>query len=429
MEFRIEKAKGLRGEIIVPGDKSISHRALIFTAIAEGESPIKNFLPAKDCISTLNCLKALGVKIEEKSPTELAVHGVGLFGFNEPEDILDVGNSGTTLRVLPGLLAAQDFFSVLTGDDSVRRRPIKRITGPLQEMGAEIWARKKGTRAPLAIKGSHLHGIVHTSIIPSAQVKSAILLAGLLAEGRTILIEETKSRDHTERMLDFLGSDITFEDKRVIVYGKRKLSSGTIEIPGDISSAAFFIAGALVLAESELVVNGVGVNPTRTGILDVLGKMGAEIELTNKKVKNEEPQADISIKFSKLFATQVGGETIPLIIDEIPVLAVVATQAIGQTVVKDAGELRVKETDRITAICSELKKLGADITEQEDGFKVKGPTKLKGTRVKSYGDHRIAMALAVAGLIAEGETIIEDFECTDTSFPGFEKLLRSVLYR
>ncbi len=426
MELIVKSVKGLRGEITVPGDKSISHRALIFTAIAEDKSSISNFLPAKDCLSTLNCLRSLGVKIEEISQTELVVHGVGLFGFKEPENILDVGNSGTTLRVLTGLLAGQDFFSVITGDDSVRQRPMKRVTAPLQEMGAEIWARKKGTRAPIAIKGTHLHGIVHTSIIPSAQIKTAILLAGLLADGKTIVSEETKSRDHTERMLDFLGADITFADKQIVVYGGKKLSSGLIEIPGDISSAAFFLVGALVLPESELLIKGVGINPTRTGLLNVLNKMGAEIEIINKKVKNEESQADILLKPSKLFATKVEGELIPRIIDELPIFAVAATQAVGLTVVKDAGELRVKETDRITAICSELKKLGAEIRESEDGFEIKGPTKLKGTWVKSYGDHRIAMALAIAGLIAEGETIIEDFECVEISFPDFEKVLKSI---
>ncbi|MEW6188876.1 MAG: 3-phosphoshikimate 1-carboxyvinyltransferase [Actinomycetota bacterium] len=426
MELKIAKISGLRGVIKVPGDKSISHRALIIGSLTSGKTSILNFLSAADCLSTLACIQALDVRVEILKPGSLIIHGVGLHGLKEPQDVLNVGNSGTTLRVLPGVLAGQNFFSVLTGDQSIRRRPMDRVVDPLRQMGAQIWARNDGY-APIAILGRSLHGITYTMPISSAQVKTCLLLAGLLAEGKTIITEPHQSRDHTERMLKFLGADINIRGTSYSITGQSSLESGEISIPGDVSSTAFLIVGALITPQSELIIKDVGVNPTRTGALEVLKKMGAHIELEDFCVKSDEPRADILVKSSKLSGVTIGGEIIPRLVDELPVLAVAATQAEGITVVKDAQELRVKETDRISATCTNLRKLGADIEELEDGFIVKGPTKLKGTVCRSYGDHRMAMALSIAGLVAEGTTIIEGSECIDISFPGFEKALRDLI--
>lgn len=426
MDLKISQAQGLHGTIEVPGDKSISHRALLVGALAEGETRILGFLRAADTLSTLRCLEMLGVEIEEKN-TELVVHGVGLSGFKEPSDVLNVGNSGTTLRVLPGILAGQKFFSVLTGDDSVRQRPMDRVIRPLCEMGASIWAKDKGTRAPIAIQGEPLRSISYTTPIPSAQVKSAILLAGLLAEGETSVQEKSSSRDHTERILKAFGAKIDTRDRTSIIVGKSILKPIKINIPGDISSAAFFIVGALITSKSELVIKNVGMNPTRTGILEILSRMGARIEQMNNQVINGEPWADLVIKSSKLTATIIEKDLIPKLIDELPIIAIVATQAQGTTIVRDAQELRVKETDRISAMCSELKKLNADITEMKDGFIINGPCQLKGNRCSSYGDHRMAMALAIAGLVAGGETVVENAECIEVSFPGFQETLERVI--
>ncbi|HAW60573.1 MAG TPA: 3-phosphoshikimate 1-carboxyvinyltransferase [Actinobacteria bacterium] len=427
MELKINTAASLKGKIAIPGDKSISHRAIILGAMAEGDTTIVDFLPAADCLSTLKCMRALGVGVEELSSTNLVIHGVGANGFKEPGNVLDVGNSGTTLRILTGVLAGQDFFSVLTGDESVRRRPMDRVIAPLLEMGAEIWGRKNGTRAPISILGHSLHGISYTTTIPSAQVKTALLLAGLLAEGKTIVAEEFQSRDHTERMLEVMGADISVEGTTCTISGGGILRGAEIDIPGDISSAAFLIAGALIVPDSEVLIKDVGVNPTRTGVLDVLKEMGGRLERVSFSVKNGEPRSDMLVKSSKLSGTVIGGEKIPGLIDELPVLAVVATQAQGTTVVSGAQELRVKEADRISAICGELGNLGAQIEEREDGFIVEGPTALKGTVCDSHGDHRIAMALAIAGLVATGTTVIRGAECVDISFPGFEKTLRSLI--
>jgi len=426
MKLKINKTSGLNGSVKVPGDKSISHRSLMLGAMAEGKTRVTGFLSSADCLSTLNCLSSLGVEIKRLNSTELMIKGVGLKGFKEACDVLNVENSGTTMRILSGVLAGQNFFSVLSGDDSLRKRPMKRIIEPLRLMGADIWAREKGTRAPIAITGRPLKGISYETPIPSAQVKSCILLAGLLADGKTCIKEKAKSRDHTERMLKFLGADIEVKNNEICIQGGSKLKGAEVKIPGDFSSASFLLVAALLAGDSEITIENVGVNPTRMGLLNILLDMGARIKLFNEKVLCGEPSAEICVKSSILKGVTIGGDIIPKIVDELPIFAVAATQAEGTTLVKDAKELRFKETDRIKAICSELKKMGADIEEFEDGFAVHGPNKLKGCVCSSFGDHRMAMALAVAGLFAEGTTIIEDSECIDISFPGFRDVLSSL---
>jgi len=426
MDFKINPVEGLKGTIEVPGDKSISHRALLLGALAEGKTHVKNFLSAEDCLSTLTCLEKLGVAIEKLSPTELLIEGVGFRGFREPADILNCGNSGTTLRILPGILAGQDFFSVLTGDSSLRKRPMKRIVEPLTQMGAKIWGRDDCNLAPIAIQGGPLQSISHATPVPSAQIKTALLLAALLASGETHIEEKHKSRDHTERMLRFLGAKIDIENNSYRISSGNKLSAGEIDIPGDISSAAFFVIGGLITPNSELSIKNVGINPTRAGLVQLLIDMGANIRQTEDIEKSGEPRADLSIKTTHLRSFQVTEEIVPLIIDELPILAVAATQAEGESVVSGAHELRLKESDRIRAICSELKKFGADITEKPDGFIVNGPTRLRGAVADSFGDHRMAMALAVAGLVADGATTIKNAESVRISFPNFLNLLEEI---
>lgn len=429
MKLEITKANKLVGKPVIPGDKSISHRAAILSSIAEGKTRIKSFLPTGDCLSTLRCLSALGVRIEGVGGEKLIVYGRGLFGLREPEDILDAGNSATTMRLLTGLLSGQRVFSVIAGDESLNRRPMGRITKPLRMMGARIWGREDAEYAPLAISGSPLLGQYYLSPIASAQVKSAILLAGLLAEGETTVKEPYLTRDHTERMLKLMGAKITVskeEESSATVTGGKTLKGSAIDIPADFSSAAFLVVAAAIVPRSELVLREVGVSTTRTGLVDVLRKMGAKIDLENHKVVSNEPRADIVVSSSKLNGVVVEGEVVPRMIDEIPILAVAATQAEGKTVFKGVGELRVKETDRISALATELKKMGAKIKEEKEDFTVEGPTSLKGALVSSYGDHRMAMALAVAGLVASGTTTIDQAECIDISFPNFERVLKSV---
>ncbi|HDP69247.1 MAG TPA: 3-phosphoshikimate 1-carboxyvinyltransferase [Actinobacteria bacterium] len=427
MELKVSKVSALKGTIEVPGDKSISHRTLILGAIAEGETRISGFLSSNDCLSTLNCLMSLGVEIERLNSTNLLVKGVGLRGLKEAGKVLDAGNSGTTIRILPGILVGQNFSSVLTGDSSLRRRPMNRIIEPLRLMGADIWATDEKNHAPIAIKGGPLKGILYETSIPSAQVKSCILLAGLLADGKTCLKEKVKSRDHTERLLKFLGASIEVNDNKVCVQGGQKFSGGKIKIPGDFSSASFLMAAALLIKDSEIIIKDVGVNSTRTGFLNVLLEMGADIDVFNERMISGEPWADIWVRTSKLKAGAVAGDVIPKIVDELPILSVVATQAKGTTIVRGARELRVKETDRIKAICSELKKMGANIEEFEDGFAIHGPSSLKSAQCFSFGDHRMAMALTVAGMCAGGVTTIQDSECIDVSFPGFKEVLNSLI--
>ena len=415
----IQSVKGLSGAISVPGDKSISHRTVILGSLSRGTCRVRRFLDSQDCLSTVACMRALGVSVTEQDESTLVIEGVGLRGLKEPQDVLDVGNSGTTARLLAGLLTGQNFHAVLTGDDSIRRRPMLRVVQPLREMGARIFGRENGRFAPLSIIGSDLNPISYSLPVASAQVKSAILLAGLYASGTTEVREPSPTRDHTERMLRLMGKEVETTDGLITMSGGGELSPFDLEVPGDISSAAFLMVAGLLCPDSRLIITGVGVNPTRTGILDVLADMGAKISLVNTRIEGNEPVADIEVESSQLKGTGIEGKTIPRVIDELPVLAVAATQAQGKTVVSGAQELRVKETDRIRATVEELSKLGAKIEESDDGFSVEGPSVLCGASCDSYGDHRIAMAVAVAGLVAEGETMISNADCADVSFPNF----------
>ena len=427
MELTVKKARNLKGTIRVPGDKSISHRSIMFGALAEGVTHVTGFLAADDCISTMHCFEALGVEIERVSETELKIHGVGLKGLKEPNVILDTGNSGTTTRILTGILAGQNIFAVMTGDASIRKRPMARVVEPLRLMGAEIWGRGGGTYVPLGIKGTALQGIAYDMPVASAQVKTCLLMAGLLAEGETILTEPSKSRDHTERMLELFSARLLVKGNRYTITGGQQLKAAQVDVPGDISSAAFFMVAALIAGDSIVTIENVGVNPTRTGVLDALDAMGAGIELANRSNLSNEPRASLLVSGRQLNAITIEGDLIPRLIDEIPIIAVAATQAHGMTTIRDASELRVKESDRIAALTQELRKMGADIEELEDGMIINGPTPLKGARVGSHGDHRIAMSLAVAGLVAEGETIVEDSEAIAISYPEFERTLSELV--
>jgi len=427
MELVIEKINQLKGNISVPGDKSISHRSLILGSIAQGETRIYNFLNSLDCLQTFKCMQSLGAEIELGEDNFIKVKGKGLYGLEEPKDILEVGNSGTTIRLLAGLLSGQNFYSVLNGDHSIRKRPMKRVVEPLRLMGADIWGREDGQLAPLSIKGGLLNPLQYTLPVASAQVKSALLLAGLYTAGETIIKETTPTRDHTERMLNLMQADIMTSHQEIIIIGGRFLKGTDIFIPGDISSAAYFIAAASILKDSQILISQVGVNPTRIGIIKILKRMGAKINILNYQIKSNEPQADLEIEYSELKGISIMPEEVPFLINELPLIALVATQAQGKTIVSGAKELRVKESDRLKTIVSELKKLGANIKEKEDGFVVIGPSKLQGAACESYYDHRIAMTLAIAALLAEGKTVIKNSECIDISFPGFENTLQKLI--
>jgi 3-phosphoshikimate 1-carboxyvinyltransferase len=420
-QLTIRPGAPLRGRVRVPGDKSISHRALLLGALADGVSRIEDFLPSGDCLATLACLRALGVGIESHSTTSLTITGRGLHGLIPSKHPLHCGRSGTTMRLLAGILAGQSFESTLTGDPQLLRRPMKRIVDPLGRMGAEI--EHNGGCAPLTVHGRPLVGYDHTLPIASAQVKSALLLAGLYAEGPTIVRQPGPARDHTERMLDGMGASIETAGLNVTLHPLSSLSPLSLTIPGDISSAAFPLVAATLVTGSEIAIAGVGVNPTRTGLLDVLGAMSARIALENRRLQGNEPVADLRVSAGQLRGVEVSGETVVRMIDEFPVLAVAATQAHGTTVVRDAAELRVKETDRIATVVTELRKMGAQIEPRPDGFTVTGRSPLYGATVHSHGDHRLAMALAVAGLVAAGETVVQGADCIPDSFPGFETVL------
>ena len=423
----IHSGKPLIGQCRVPGDKSISHRAVIFGAIAEGRTRIRNFLNGHDCWATVNVIRGLGVRIDVRSPTDLVVNGVGLDGLQEPDDVLNCANSGTTMRLMTGLLAGQPFASLLTGSGQVRGRPMGRIVGPLRRMGAHIVGRQSGRLAPLSIAPADLQAIEYDMPVASAQVKSCILLAGLFAHGLTVLREPGPARDHTERMLGAMGAPI--EVLGHTIHGERPqraLKPLSITVPGDISSAAFLLAAGALIADSNLTIADVGINPTRTGIVDALAAMGASIQYKSRMQQGGEPTANLVVKTSEMVATTFGGEQIVTMIDELPILAVVATQAVGRTIICDAAELRVKEVDRIDATVGELRKMGARIAGTEDGFIIDGPTRLHGANVNSWGDHRLAMALTVAGLIARGSTTIANAQVTADSFPGFEATLRAL---
>ena len=403
----------------------------MFAAIAEGRTEITGFLSGEDTLNTAKAVRMLGITVEEKGPGALTVEGRGLNGLSEPSGVLDLGNSGTGMRLLAGLLAGQDFFSVLTGDQYLAKRPMGRIVEPLRAMGAVIEGRSGGKYAPLAIRGAgrNVKPLSFQSPIASAQVKSAVILCGLYADGVTTVTEPHKSRDHTERMLRFFGAAVKEDGLRVSVRGKQTLKAqGTVEIPADISSAAFFMVAACTVPGSDILIRNVGVNPTRTGIIDVLISMGADISLLSPREQAGEPVADIRIRYRRLHAASVQGNLIPRSIDEIPVIAVAAATASGTTLINDAAELRVKESDRIATIATELRKMGADIRELPDGLEITGRDRLNGATCESHGDHRIAMSLAVAGLAATSQTVVRDAEWIETSFPGFGRMLRQSAY-
>jgi 3-phosphoshikimate 1-carboxyvinyltransferase len=412
------KHSGLRGELSVPGDKSISHRAVIFASLAEGKTVIENFLLGEDCLRTLKAFQQMGVKIEINDKTVI-VYGEGLHSLKEPSKPIDFGNSGTTARLMLGILAGQSFHSVLIGDDSLSKRPMDRVTIPLQSMGAKTDGRCGGKYLPMSIRGGNLSGITYTLPVNSAQVKSAILLAGLYANGSTTVIEPVSTRDHTERMIGAFGGKIQKNGSQITITSGQKLHSTSIKIPGDISSAAFFFVGAAITPGSSLTITNVGLNPTRTGIIDILQKMGANIVTEYTEKLGDEPVGKVQIEYSNLKGIQLSGEIIPRIIDEIPIVALAATQADGVTEIRDAKELRYKETDRIKAIVTVLSKLGADITELEDGIIIRGKSNLKGNVVSSYDDHRIGMMAAIASLITEGNVEMENPECINISYPTF----------
>jgi len=427
MEFRIKSPAGLRGTISVPGDKSISHRAVMLGSLAEGETYIENFLTGADCLATMNCFRLLGVEFD--GPDEkggLVVHGNGPQALREPDQVLDAANSGTTMRLLLGILSGLPFFSILTGDASLRSRPMSRVTVPLGLMGARIWGRQEGKLAPLAVQGGGCAGIEYNLPVASAQVKSSILLAGLLASGETEVTEPIRSRDHTERMLNLFGAELTIDGKAIGIRGEQKLKGQRVIVPGDISSAAFFLAAGAIVPGSDLTIKDVGVNPTRCGILEVMEQMGADITVFNKREVSYEPVADIRVRHSKLKGVTVGGELIPRLIDEVPVIAVLGTVAEGETLVKDAAELKVKESNRIAVLAGELRKFNAAVEELPDGLVIQGGRPLKEAVCESRGDHRIAMAMAIAGLLIEGQTVIKNTECVDVSFPGFYETLCSL---
>jgi len=427
----IKPCPRLEGEVVLPGDKSISHRAVILNSLAKGEAKIDNFAPGGDCLATVRCLKALGVKIGRKglrdSPT-LLVSGTGEDSLKEASNVLDAQDSATTMRLLGGLLASQPFLSVITGDASLRNRPMGRLIEPLRLMGAEIWGRGRDSFAPLVIKGKKLRGIDFTLPVPSAQIKSAILLAGLFARGNTVLHQSIPSRDHTERMLKQMGASLESQRNSISLLPlSSPLVPLSLRIPGDISSAAYFLVAAAIHRNARIVVRGCGINPTRTGIIDILLAMRAKLKIYNKRLEAGEPLADIVVESSELKGIEVGGDIIPRLIDEIPVLAVAGCIAKGKTVIRDAGELRVKESDRIATVVSELSRLGAKIEPLPDGMVIYGGRPLVGTEVDSHLDHRLAMSLAVAGLIAKGETTIKHAQVAQISYPAFWQALQQTL--
>lgn len=429
-KIKIWPVKKIKGVIELPGDKSISHRAVIFGSLARGKTKIENFLWAEDALRTINCFKNLGVKIKlNRSKKTVEIFSAGVTGFRPPEKPLYVGNSGTTIRILTGILAGLPFASEIFGDASISRRPMNRVVLPLKLMGAEIKGQEKNNEIYPALKitGRKLRGIKYKLPMASAQVKSALLLAGLLARGMTQVKEPIASRDHTERMMKFFGVELKKKNGFLAIAGGQKFSGRKLKIPGDFSSGAFFIVAALIIPGAKLVLKNIGLNPGRTGLLEVLKKMGARIKIKNKKFWGAEPVGDLLVEGSKLRGIRVGGAVIPRMIDEIPILAVAALNATGRTVVDGAAELRFKESDRIKAIVSEFKKMVGKISEKPDGFAIEGGRPLRGAKVLSHGDHRIAMALAIAGLNAAGRTTITNTGCINTSFPDFLKLLKKVL--
>ncbi len=416
----------LRASLRVPGDKSISHRALMFNAIGAGSARVNGLAPGADVRSTAACLRALGACFESAGDGVVEIEGVGLRGLREAEEVLNAGNSGTTARLLLGLLAGQPFFTTLTGDASLRSRPMGRVIQPLRQMGARIEARRDGALLPAGVRGGELRAITYKTSVASAQLKSALLLAALYAEGRSEVVEPEASRDHTERMFQAQGIELERQGTSVAVEGGQQPSCVDVEVPGDLSSAAFWLAAAALRPGWQVRVEGLGVNPTRGGLFTALSSAGARVELKGQRESGGEPLADVAVSGGELNAFELSGGLIPLLLDEIPVLAVAACLARGRTQIRDAAELRVKESDRLAATGRELGKMGARIQELEDGLIIEGPARLRGAEVSAHGDHRLAMALAIAGLVAEGETVIDGAESVDISYPGFWETLASL---
>lgn len=423
--MKLTRVNGLQGELSIPGDKSISHRAVMFGSLAKGTTHISNFLSGADCLATIDCFRKMGVEIEQNG-TDVTVYGNGLHGLKQPEEILDVGNSGTTTRLISGILAGQDFQVTLSGDASLNKRPMKRIMNPLKMMGADIESVNGNGCAPLHICGGKLKGIHYESPVASAQVKSCALLAGLYADGKTSVTEPVLSRNHTELMLRSFGVQVDSEGTTATITPPDEMYATDITVPGDISSATFFIVAGLITPNSHICLKNVGINPTRDGILRVCRDMGADITLENIVDNGGEPTADIIVKTSHLKGTVIGGEVIPTLIDEIPVIALLAAFADGETVIKDAAELKVKESDRIALTVDNLVKMGVDATATDDGMIIRGGNKLHGASINCKYDHRIAMTFSIAGINADGETIIEDAECVDVSYPTFYDQLNSL---
>lgn len=416
----------LRGSFELIGDKSISHRAIMFSSISKGHNKISNFLMGQDCLSTISCFRKMGVDIDIKG-NEVFVKGNGLHGLKPPKDLLDVGNSGTTIRLLSGILAGNNFDATLIGDESIGKRPMKRVTDPLRMMGCKIEGKDDANYTPIKIYGGNLKGIDYNMPVASAQVKSALILASLYADSKSIIREKVKSRNHTEIMLKSFGADINVNDLDITINSVKELFNQDIYVPGDISSAAFIIVGALITKGSEILIKNVGLNKTRTGIIDVVKNMNGNIEIINQRFVGGELVGDLLVKYSKdLNATTIDKTIIPRLIDEIPVIAVLATQAEGTTIIKDAKELKVKESNRIKSVVENLKLMGADIEELEDGMVIKGKTKLNGASITTFKDHRIAMAFSIANLICDTDVVLDDKECIDISFPGYFDLLKKL---
>lgn len=420
--MKFQKANTLKGEVTIPGDKSISHRAVMFGSLAEGTTEVTNFLQGADCLSTIEAFRQMGITIEN-TPERILIHGRGLHGLNAPSDVLDMGNSGTTTRLISGILAGQPFESTLTGDASIQKRPMRRIMEPLSMMGASIVSINGNDCAPLHITGAPLHGIHYHSKVASAQVKSAVLLAGLYADGETLVTEPSLSRNHTEIMLRTFGADLTSEGRTAKVCPEPRLEGQKIHVPGDISSAAYFIGAGLLVPGAEILIKNVGINPTRDGILKVTQEMGGNITLLNEN-HDGEPTADLLVKHSQLHGVVIEGDIIPTLIDELPIINIMAACAEGTTVIRNAAELKVKESNRIDVMVQYLGAMGCDITGTEDGMVIVGGRPLHGTEVDSHMDHRIAMSFAIASLIAEGETIIKGSDVVNISYPNFYKDLQ-----
>ena len=416
--MKLHKAAHIRGEITVPGDKSISHRSVMFGSIAKGTTEIHNFLEGADCLSTIGCFRRMGIDIENKNGV-VTVHGKGMHGLTAPSGTLDCGNSGTTTRLISGILAPQNFDVTLTGDESIQKRPMKRIIEPLSMMGADIKSIRGNDCAPLKICGMPLAGIHYTSKVASAQVKSAILLAGLYADGLTTVTEPQVSRNHTELMLKFFGAELESKETSVTIWPATELFGNRIDVPGDISSSVYFVAAGLILPNSEVLIKNVGINPTRAGLIKVCEAMGADLTLLNENHGNAEPTADLLVRTSSLKACTIEGDIIPTLIDELPTIAMMACFAEGTTVIRDAAELKVKESNRIAIMVENLRAMGADVEETEDGMIIHGGKPLHGAVIDSHKDHRIAMTFAVAALAAEGETEIHDADCVNISYPAF----------